>query len=102
MSSVEQYPDLGYFLVVENPEDTTSTLKLGSYSGISGILKTAHIRVYNKNASAFSYTVQLKVSTSDGNNKISADAYASANATPDNQPQQLTVFMCDKVDSKVP
>lgn len=61
MSSVEQYPDLGYFLIVDS-----STLELGSYTGLSGILNTAHLRVYNKNASSFTYTLQLKVSTSEG------------------------------------
>jgi len=59
MSSVEQYPDTGYFLIAD-----VSTTQLGSYTGLSGSLKTAHLRVYNRNASAFTYTLKLEVSTS--------------------------------------
>lgn len=59
MSSVEQYPDTGYFLIAD-----TSTTQLGSYTGLSGTLKTAHLRVYNRNSSAFTYTLKLEISTS--------------------------------------
>ena len=77
MSSVEQYPDTGYFLIAD-----TSTTQLGSYTGLSGSLKTAHLRVYNRNASAFTYTLQLEVSTSaDGPILASSDVLAFDNVS---------------------
>jgi len=76
MSSVEQYPDLGYFLIVDS-----STLQLGSYTGLSGILNTAHLRVYNKNASSFTYTLQLKVSTSEGGYAVASSNIETFSST---------------------
>lgn len=61
MSSIEQYPQYGYYLVAN-----TSTLELGSYVIGEGDLKTAHMRVYNKNAGSFSYTLKLVISSKVG------------------------------------
>lgn len=61
MNSVEQYPQDGYYLVANG-----SSLEIGSYIIGDGDLKTAHIRVYNKNASTFSYGLKLQISSREG------------------------------------
>lgn len=56
--SVEQYPDTGYFLIM-----STTALELGSFTNISGDLRSAHLRVYHKYTGAYSYPMTLVVSS---------------------------------------
>lgn len=76
MSSVEQYPDTGYFLIA----DTSSTV-LGSYTGLSGILNTAHLRIYNRNASSFTYTAYLEIATTAAGPALATSATLDLSST---------------------
>lgn len=67
MSSIDNYPQNTYFLIA----DTTS-LELGSHTGASGDLKLCHLRIYHKKSGAFSYTMQLVMSGSQGGTALAS------------------------------
>jgi hypothetical protein len=58
-SSVEQYPDTGFFVVV-----TGSETPMGSFVCDGGELDFFHTRFFHKKTGAFSYNLKLQVSTS--------------------------------------
>lgn len=89
MSSVEQYPDYFYVLVAD-----TSPLELGRYTGINtGDLQTAHLRIYNKNASSFSYGLSLIVSSSEGGPALATSETITFSDTAIGQ--TTANFLCD-------
>ena len=65
-SSVEQYPDTGYFIIM-----STTSLELGSYTNISGYLRSGHLRVFHKNPNPFTYSMTLVLSSKVGGPALS-------------------------------
>jgi hypothetical protein len=66
--SIFQYPDLGYFNIVNS-----NSAELGSYQlTADGDLGIANLRVYNKKAGSFSYQLRLVISQRQEGPEIAA------------------------------
>ncbi len=75
--SILQYPKQQYFNFAE-----TTTLNLGKFKDISGLLGLMQLRVINKNASAYSYTITPVFSATEGGAAIfSGPSEIFSNAT---------------------
>lgn len=76
-SSVERYPDTGFFIIA-----TSSSTPLGSFEMAEGSLEHCELRCFNRRSGAYSYTLTLKISTTLGGPAVAtSDAFTFDNAT---------------------
>lgn len=96
MSTVDQYPSLAYVIVANG-----SSTELGSFVSDGGDLNLMHMRFYHKKVGAFSYTIKLVVSGSQGGPAlVESDVVSFDNAaigqTTDDHLVDMTFVFSDK------